>query len=128
MNRREFVGVGLTVLAANGTHGWKSAVEAREADGEALYNEIKLPPAWTRPNLDLQKGTNIVHPGPRDSAIVWLDLDESDPRRRYKLFRSHSEGGRFGQSLHFSADGIHWGQRIIWTGSTGDRTTAFWNP
>ena len=83
---------------------------------------------WTKPELDVKKGTNIVHPGPRDSATVWLDHDATDPKRRFKLFRSHSEGGRFGQSVHFSADGIHWGERVLRTGSTGDRTTAFYNP
>lgn len=83
---------------------------------------------WARPEFDVRKGTNVVHPGPRDSATVWLDPDDPDPKRRFKLFRSHSEGGRFGQSVHFSADGIHWGERVVRTGSTGDRTTAFYNP
>ena len=31
-------------------------------------------------------------PTPRDSATVWLDLDETDPKRRYKLFRSALRG------------------------------------
>jgi hypothetical protein len=83
---------------------------------------------WTKPLLDVRKGTNIVHPEVRDSAIVWLDLAEKDPKRRYKLFRSHAEGGRFGLSVHFSADGIHWSKRVVRTGPAGDRTTVFWNP
>jgi hypothetical protein len=83
---------------------------------------------WTKPDLGVRPGTNIVHPGPRDSATVWLDLETDDPRQRYKLFRSHSEAGRFGTSVHFSADGVHWGDRVVRTGSTGDRTTAFYNP
>ncbi len=83
---------------------------------------------WTRPELDVRRGTNIVLPEWRDSSTVWLDLEEKDPRRRYKLFRSHPEGGHFGLSLHFSADGIHWGERVLRTGSTGDRTTVFRNP
>ncbi len=82
---------------------------------------------WTRPKLDVRRGTNIVLPGPRDSGTVWLDHREEGPRR-FTLFRSHSEKGRFGQSVHFSADGIHWGERVVRTGSTGDRTTAFYNP
>jgi hypothetical protein len=83
---------------------------------------------WTKPDLDVRKGTNIVQPDGRDSATVWLDLEETDPKRRYKLFRSHSEAGRFGLSVYFSADGVHWGERVLRTGSCGDRTTAFWNP
>jgi hypothetical protein len=83
---------------------------------------------WEKPALDVRKGTNVVQPDPRDSATVWLDLEEKDPRRRYKLFRSHGEAGRFGLSVYFSADGIHWGERVLRTGSAGDRTTAFWNP
>jgi hypothetical protein len=83
---------------------------------------------WTKPVLDVRKGTNIVLPETRDSNTVWLDLEEKDPRRRFKLFRSHPEGGRFGLSIYFSADGIHWGKRVLRTGSVGDRTTVFWNP
>jgi len=83
---------------------------------------------WTKPELDVRKGTNIVQPEIRDSSTVWLDLEEKDPARRYKLFRSHGEAGRFGLSLHFSADGIHWSERALRTGSAGDRTTVFWNP
>ncbi len=83
---------------------------------------------WEKPELDVRKGTNNVLPETRDSATVWLDLEEPDPQRRYKLFRSHSEAGRFGLSVYFSADGIHWGERVLRTGSCGDRTTAFWNP
>jgi hypothetical protein len=84
--------------------------------------------SWSKPDLKVQKGTNLVLSGPRDSALVWLDLEEKDPKRRYKLFRSHNDGGRFRQSVYFSPDGVHWGDRVLRTGSTGDRTTAFYNP
>jgi len=30
--------------------------------------------------------------------------------------------------VHFSADGIHWGERVVRSGPAGDRTTAFYNP
>jgi hypothetical protein len=83
---------------------------------------------WTKPKLDVREGTNVVQPDVRDSTTVWLDLEEKDPKRRYKFWRSHSEAGRFGLSLYFSADGIHWGERVLRTGSTGDRTTVFWSP
>ncbi len=84
---------------------------------------------WRRPRLNVvRRGTNIVHPGPRDSATVLLDLHDPDPKRRFKLFRSHNQGGRFGQTLHFSADGMSWSEPVVRTGSTGDRTTVFYNP
>ncbi|MEO6787448.1 MAG: glycosyl hydrolase family 32 [Chthoniobacteraceae bacterium] len=83
---------------------------------------------WEKPALDVRPGTNVVQKDARDSSTVWLDLEESDPQRRFKMWRSHSEDKRFGLSLHFSADGIHWNPRALRTGSCGDRTTVFWNP
>jgi hypothetical protein len=83
---------------------------------------------WDKPALDVRPGTNIVQPDGRDSTTVWLDQEEKDPQRRYKLFRSHSLGEHWGLTLHFSADGIHWSAPALNTGSCGDRSTAFWNP
>jgi hypothetical protein len=79
---------------------------------------------WEKPALDVQPGTNIVHPGRRDSVTVWLDLEEKDPQRRYKMFLYDLAGGI---SVCFSADGIHWNQ-VARSGPTGDRTTVFYNP
>jgi hypothetical protein len=83
---------------------------------------------WKKPELDIQKGTNIVHAGVRDSTTVWLDHEDGDPKRRYKLFRSLPEAGRWGLSVHVSPDGLHWSERILRTGPAGDRTTVFYNP
>lgn len=83
---------------------------------------------WEKPALDVRPGTNVVQKDARDSSTVWLDMEESDPQRRFKMWRAHSEDKRFGLSLHFSADGIHWSPRALRTGSCGDRTTVFWNP
>lgn len=83
---------------------------------------------WERPELDVKPGTNVVQADGRDSSTVWLDLEERDPERRYKMWRAHSEEKRFGLSLHFSANGVHWGPRVLRTGSIGDRSTVFWNP
>lgn len=92
---------------------------------------------WIRPNLGVRPGTNVVHAGPRDSATVWLDHDDPDPSRRFKLWRCHSAPRKdgagkdvkgFGLTLHFSADGVHWSEPALRTGSTGDRTTVFYNP
>ena len=83
---------------------------------------------WVKPKLDVRPGSNIVLPESRDSSTVWLDQQEPDPKRRYKLFRSHSEDKQWGLSIHFSPDGIHWDPRAVRTGPAGDRTTVFWNP
>jgi hypothetical protein len=82
---------------------------------------------WEKPKLDVVPGTNIVHPANRDSNIVWLDLDETNPQRRYKMFRFEKQP-KWGLSLHFSADGIHWSDEVRRTGDAYDRTTAFYNP
>lgn len=83
---------------------------------------------WEKPALDVRAGSNVVQKDARDSSTVWLDLEETDPQRRFKMFRSHGENKQFGLSVHFSADGIHWGPRVLRTGSNGDRSTVFWNP
>lgn len=82
---------------------------------------------WDKPSLDVKPGTNIVQPGNRDSTTVWLDLEEKNPQRRFKLFRCHSENG-WALSLYFSPDGVHWGEPVTRSDSCGDRTTLFWNP
>ncbi len=83
--------------------------------------------AWTKPQLDVVPGTNIVHNGFRDSTTVWLDLDEQDPKRRYKLWRSIRHKP-WNLALHFSPDGIHWSEPGLISGTCGDRTTCFYNP
>jgi len=66
---------------------------------------------------------------------VWLDLEEKDPERRYKMFRVVGAGSEcevtgwnnWVFSIHFSPDGIHWTD----AGKSGrliDRSTAFYNP
>lgn len=85
--------------------------------------------AWEKPELDVKKGTNLVELSPRDSSTVWIDLEEKDPKKRYKMFRSHSRAEKKSWCLwvHFSADGIHWTEGQP-TGACGDRTTVFYNP
>ena len=83
---------------------------------------------WQKPKWDVQPGTGLVQTDPRDSSTVWFDQTDPDPARRYKMWRSHKDGDTFGLSLHFSNDGVHWGPRVLRTGSSGDRTTVFYNP
>jgi len=83
---------------------------------------------WKKPSLDVRSGTNIVHTSIRDSSTVWLDLEEKDPRRRYKLFVHAVPGDPAPTSIYFSSDGIHWGNAVAESGICGDRTTVFYNP
>ncbi|MBY0493519.1 MAG: glycosyl hydrolase family 32 [Cyanobacteria bacterium] len=79
--------------------------------------------AWKRPNLDVVPGTNVVSQASRDSSTVWLDLQERDPKRRYKM----SLFNDLGLELYTSPDGVHW-TGIGRTGFTDDRSTFFFNP
>jgi len=90
---------------------------------------------WTKPSLDVRPPTNIVQPGGRDSSTVWLDLEEKDPARRFKMFRVIGVGedpvtgwNNWVMAIHFSSDGIHWGEPIAKSGRLVDRSTVFWNP
>lgn len=83
--------------------------------------------SWTKPQLDVVAGTNIVLDEPRDSSTVWLDAVSTDPRARFKM--SLFPAGRTTNplTLYDSPDGIHW-RRAGQAGRAGDRTTCFWNP
>lgn len=83
---------------------------------------------WDKPELDVVPGTNIVHQRFRDPATVWLDLETTDPSRRYVLNIFPYPEGAGALETYFSPDGIHWGPCAVRTGPTGDRSTIFWNP
>lgn len=82
---------------------------------------------WDKPALDVVKGTNIVDEGQRDSSTVWLDLFETDPARRFKMFYYPYRMASW-YEIFASADGIHWGKSVGHSGPTGDRATVFYNP
>jgi hypothetical protein len=83
---------------------------------------------WEKPSRDVQAGSNVVQSGGRDSATVWLDLEDANPERRFKLWRAIRHQGQWALALHFSADGVHWSDRPIVSGPCGDRSTVFYNP
>lgn len=83
---------------------------------------------WTKPELDIVAGTNIVEPTRRDSGTVWLDLFDPDPARRYKLFIYAYPEGSGALTVRFSADGLHWSDPVARSGPCGDRSTVFYNP
>lgn len=99
------------------------------AKGGTAYATSKDGLAWDKPDLGVKKGTNLVETSRRDSSTVWIDLEEKDSSKRYKMFRSASwpEKKSWCLWVHFSADGIHWSEPQT-TGACGDRTTVFYNP
>jgi len=85
---------------------------------------------WEKPALDVEAGTNIVRKAPRDSSTVWIDLNDKDLSRRFKMFSvwRNAKTKSWGIEVLFSADGIHWGEPVQRTQSCGDRSTVFYNP
>ena len=83
---------------------------------------------WKKPLLDVVPGTNIVHDFKRDSGTVWMDIEEQDPAKRYKMFLYLHPSDERALSVYFSSDGIHWKERVAVSGPLGDRSTVFYNP
>jgi len=88
---------------------------------------------WTRPQLDVEPGTNIVltsqnKTSQRDSNTVWLDLETTDPQERFKLFEARYARAPFCMALRTSPDGVHWSDEKAVSARSWDRSTAFYNP
>ena len=90
---------------------------------------------WEKPSLDVVPGTNIVLDRERDSTTVWLDQNERDPAKRYKLLAYLPPKGNpdlktnpWTSALYYSADGIHWGTPVATRNEQCDRSTFFFNP
>jgi hypothetical protein len=86
---------------------------------------------WKKPELDVVKGTNLVDIRTRDSNTMWLDKEEKDPMKRYKLFNVENDwedGNVWRYVVKYSPDGIHWSKGISRSGRIGDRSTVFYNP
>jgi hypothetical protein len=87
---------------------------------------------WEKPELDVVPGTNIVvrdeeNVG-RNSNTVWLDHFETEPAKRFKMFRIIQEKDKGNRCrVSTSSDGVHWTNRTE-TAATGDRSTVFHNP
>lgn len=98
---------------------------------------------WTRPDLDVEPGTNKILTYNKiedtmaealvpdknyfrpDSTTVIID-DDGDKSQRYKMFM-RGPGGDAPGLLMTSADGIHW-ENQTFTTPKGDRSTIFYNP
>ena len=117
---------------------WAAYVSTQPLQGRTCYATSRDGIHWEKPSLDVVPGTNIVlvdDPGiSRNSSTEWLDLDEKNPQRRFKMFRVVMEervlNGK--KQIHkwmkisFSHDGVHW-KLAAETDECGDRSTVFYN-
>ncbi len=87
---------------------------------------------WNKPSLDVEKGTNIVYRADHDTCVVWLDLEHTNPERRFKMvltpYLRDIHKSVSGMYLYFSPDGIHWEKSGAGPGLCLDRSTFFYNP
>lgn len=84
---------------------------------------------WIKVEQDVLPGTNIVDTYNRDASTIWLDKQETDLKKRYKMFNIERDprDKRWYCILKYSPDGIHW-ENIARSGRLYDRSTAFFNP
>ena len=85
---------------------------------------------WTRPELDVVKGTNIVlRRGAPESNSLLMDLNEPDPAKRFKYVYFQAGGTpAWAMTYRHSPDGVHWSEPQWRSGQCGDRTAVFFNP
>lgn len=95
--------------------------------GGLAYATSKDGVHWEKPLLDVKPGTNLVLDQPRGTTTVWLDHEEQDPARRFKLYRQYA-GKPPEFDLFTSPDGIHWKFAARDGGKSKDRSTIFRNP
>jgi len=94
---------------------------------------------WEKAPFDVRPGTNEVlshrdvnaasggrH---RDSSTVWLDHEDPNPQRRYKMFVTTTVPRQWSLAIRCSEDGIHWSEPLAVSATRiGDRTTVHYNP
>ena len=84
--------------------------------------------AWDKPKLNVVEGTNIVSNDATDGFMVWLDLEEADPTKRYKMAAVMWRNAAKNYTILFSETGIHWRVALEKSGPVHDRSTVFLNP
>lgn len=118
---------------------WTAARSQKPLAYATCYATSKDGIHWEKPLLDVVPGTNIVLEDTgglrRNSSTTWLDLFETDPAKRFKMFRvvqedfTNEEGKQTHRNFiqhHTSADGIHW-KLAGASMDCGDRSTVFFN-
>lgn len=99
------------------------------ATGVTCYAESTDGVNWTKPSLSVVSGTNIVDKGSeRDASTVWLDKQESNASKRYKMFQVSGGAGKWKYHYKTSANGIQWRDNLTPSGTVTDRSTVYKNP
>lgn len=97
------------------------------AEDVTCYAESTDGITWTKPELDVYPGTNVVRKGTvRDSSSLWLD--KSGKGERYRMFEVSGGAGKWCYKYLTSADGIHWRDQQANSQSVADRSTVFYSP
>lgn len=97
--------------------------------GITCYAESKDGVIWNKPTLSIVSGTNIVDKGSvRDASVIWLDKQETNASKRYKMFQV--AGGASNWKYHYktSNDGKTWRDNATPSQSVADRSTVYKNP
>lgn len=109
---------------------WYMAV-GKDAPGgycATCYAESSDGITWTRPDLNVVPGTNIVSTvGERDANTVWLDKLETNATKRFKMFDVVISGGDCHLKYFTSSDGKAWREQSE-SAKVMDRSTVFYNP
>ena len=83
---------------------------------------------WKRPVLRKETGDNITLETVRDTSTVWLDHEDPDPARRFKLFEARYVDRKYRLGFRISSDGTRWSEEVATSGPSWDRSTVFYNP
>ena len=89
-------------MAGGGQYSTSSA-------GVTCYAESTDGKTWTKPSLAVISGTNIVDLNSiRDASTIWMDKQETNASKRYKMFQVAGGSGKWKYHYKTSANGIQW--------------------
>lgn len=109
-------------MAGGGEHSINNA-------GVTCYAESTDGITWTKPILNIVSRTNIVDKGTiRDASVVWLDKQETNSSKRYKMFQSAGGAGNWKYHYKTSSDGKTWRDNATPSQAIADRSTVYKNP
>lgn len=79
---------------------------------------------WTKRKYDVVPGTNIVYNEHFDGNVVWLDLDDPNPARRFKQAAVLEKNKFQCYTILESPDGVHWNTTNPCTGTMNSKVFA----
>lgn len=98
------------------------------SSGVTCYAESDDGIIWVKPALSLVSGTNIVDKGSeRDASTIWLDKQETNSTKRYKMFVVAGGKGNWKYHYKTSSDGKLWRDNLTPSKAVADRSTVYKN-